>query len=286
MQNYRALMNDLEYDESLIMFIKELKRTLQDDWDEVVAITGGKEGIGKSTLAMIIGFLTDDNFDIRKNISYLPTTKEVEEKFNNLNQYEILVIDEAIKVLYKLNWMDKLQIRINQLYATERKQNKATILCIPRLRDLNEQFRNHKVHVNIHIVARGYAIAFVRDDYNFATVDPFHLKETDKMLEKLRVNRRIMEIDLGERLAIYRKVPNYFFDFVFPQLPEEIFNAYKQIGTEYRSQKLDKEQETAKSLVLLGYRAGLTQDELASCARVTQSTISRWIRESEGITAL
>lgn len=274
---FRELILNLELDESLVYFTKELKKTLLDDWDMVIAITGIREGIGKSTLEILLGYLVDKDFDLEKNMSYLPTTKEIEEKFYALNQYQLLGIDEAIKILYKLKWMDRLQIAINEMYATERKQNKATALCIPRIRDLNEQFRNHKVNINIHIVARGYAVVFRRDDFNFASVDPWHLKETEKLLEKLRMNRKIMEIVLDERMSIYRKCPTYWFDFVFPPLPKPIFDKYKDIGIQKRKERLNIAIEETKRIAFILHQHGVTQDVIAKGLNTNQQTISDWL---------
>jgi predicted XRE-type DNA-binding protein len=279
---FRELILNLELDESLVYFTKELKKTLLDDWDMVLALTGVREGVGKSTLEILLGYLVDKDFDLEKNMSYLPTTKEIEEKFYALNQYQLLGIDEAIKILYKLKWMDRLQVAINEMYATERKQNKATALCIPRIRDLNEQFRNHKVNINIHIVARGYAIVFRRDDFNFASVDPWHLKETDKLLEKLRMNRKIMEIGLEERMSIYRKCPTYWFDFVFPPLPKPIFDKYKDIGIQKRKERLDIAVEETKRVAFILHQHGVAQSIISKGLNIPQSTLSDWLIKAFG----
>lgn len=229
-ENAREMINELPMDEDLLDLAKHVRSALKDKFDSVICISGSREGIGKSTFSMLFGYLVDPYFDLEKNIAYLPTYEEMESKFNALHSRAYFDVDEAIRVLYKMNWMNKLQQQLVQMYATERKQCKATGLCIPRIRDLTEQFRNHKVHLIIHVVSRGYAVSFTRDDYNWATDDPWNLRETDKLLRKLARGRRIHEMSLEDRVKCYKKIPSYMGDFVFPNLPKPIRDEYQRIG--------------------------------------------------------
>lgn len=277
-------MADVEIDESFYNFIKELKKALRDDWDAVTAITGILEGIGKSSLAIIKGYLLDSKFDLIKNISYLPRYSEIEAKFMALDQYQQLDVDEAVKVFHKHKWMDRFQQRLIEMYATERKQNKATDVLMPRIKDFTENFRNHKIHFNIHLVSRGYAVVFIKDDFNYASNDPWHLKETDKLLEKLRMNRKIIQIPLEQRMEYYRKVPNYFFDFIFPPLPTKVFAEYKRIGFALRQTKQIQTfgLESIRLLQEEFYRVwakGTSIKEIATETRFPESTVGYWIRK-------
>ena len=124
---------------NLLLFSYFIKRRLRKNWDIVLAISG-EEGVGKSSLALWLGYLVDKRFDLLKNVAYLPTPQEIRDKFYHLDRFQILIIDEAIRSLHKYGWMEKLQRMLLEMYATERKQNKCSIMCIPRFKDLSEFF--------------------------------------------------------------------------------------------------------------------------------------------------
>ena len=108
-----------------------IRKRLREDWDVVIAVTG-QEGCGKSTLAIELGMAVDKNFDLEQNIIYIPDYKLIAKKITEeLKKYSVLIIDEAIKTMYKRRWQARAQIFLNQLYSICRKQNIATILCMP-----------------------------------------------------------------------------------------------------------------------------------------------------------
>ena len=171
-QQMLNLIKQLPLDKNMISMCNAIHDRLDDDKDVVIAIDG-EERIGKSTLSILLGFILDNRFDLEKNVAYLPTANEIESKFRMLKSKQYFSVDEAVKAFYKLHFMDRLQVRINEMYATEGWQNKITSLCIPRFTDLNEYFRNHRVKFWIKVIDRGKAIAFAKDEIN----DMWHLKE-------------------------------------------------------------------------------------------------------------
>lgn len=218
---------------SLRSFCRSSLERVADDWDMVIAITG-EEGSGKSTLGGVLAKEIDPKFDWIRSVAYLPTHKEVEDKFFSLQSKQVFLVDEAIKVLYKLKWADKLQIRINEMYATERWQNKITILCIPRFTDLNEMFRNHRVKIWIHVIERGHAVAFIKDDTNIFFSDPWHLKENAGKILKYTKNKKSVILATEEKITMFKRSINYWFDFSFPTLSEEDEQTYRQIKADMR----------------------------------------------------
>jgi len=231
-------------DPNLIRFTKLIRRRLKQDWDLVIAITG-EEGCGKSTLGMILGTLTDPRFDLQKNVSYLPDEKEIREEFRRLKKYQCYVIDEAIRSLYKMNFMTNLQQSLIQMWATERFQNKCTILILPRFRDLTENFRNHRVKIWIHVITRGHAIVYIRDD-DAHSMDPWLFDYTFKYKFKAFKRRDIASVPIEERLRVERKLRNYLFDFTFPDMSPEDKELYSKLKHESRLIYLDQEKESAK----------------------------------------
>lgn len=229
----------------LISFTNLVRKRLRQDWDLVISITG-EEGCGKSTLAMLVAGLIDPRFDFQKNVSMLPNEKEVREEFSALKRYQCYVIDEAIRALYKMNFMSGLQQMLVQMWATERFQNKATILILPRFKDLTENFRNHRVKIWIHVLARGHAVVYLRDD-DPHTMDPWQFDYMSKYKFKKFVRRNIATIPLEERLKLERKMRNYLFDFEFPDLDPIDKAKYNELKQLSRIEFADKQQEDEKN---------------------------------------
>lgn len=124
-------------------FVKILKQRLRGDWDIVIALTG-EEGVGKTTLGILLAQAIDKEFTMQKNVAFIPDEKQIMEGFNGLPPLSAYLIDEAVKALNKWSWFNSLQQAIIKMYAVARFQNKCTILCMPRFRDLTENFRNHR----------------------------------------------------------------------------------------------------------------------------------------------
>ena len=238
-------------------FIEVAKQRLQINYDFVVAIAGIDPGVGKTALAIQIGMGIDDNFTLRNNIAYIPQMEHIEKQFMGFPKYSCFLIDEAIKVLYKLNWMDKLQQSLNELYDLERKRNICTILCIPRFIDLNEHFRHYRVKVWIQILSRGQAIVYIRDPDEHC-IDPWHIKESYELKKKLwyDARKKIADIDINERIEVAKKLNNYLTHFEFGPLSPRLENQYLDILDEKKQEylKLKEEQTKVKENTKIGPR--------------------------------
>lgn len=230
-----------QLDKELLVFCNLVKRRLRADWDIVLGITG-EEGCGKSTLAMLLAGLIDEKFDFEKNVSFLPDAEEITKEFTSLKKYQCYVIDEAIRALYKLNFMTNLQQTLIQMWATERFQNKATIMVIPRFRDLTENFRNHRVKIWIHVITRGHAVVYIRDD-DPHTMDPWQFDYMQKYKQKVFGRTNVAAVDLNKRLNVERKMRNYLFDFKFPDMDPIDKNTYESLKHKSRLDFMDSEKE-------------------------------------------
>jgi len=190
-----------------------------------------------TTLGIIQGYLIDRNFDLIKNIAYIPDATQISRQFNELPKYSYFLIDEAIKALYKLGWYSLVQQSIVKMYATERYQNKCSCVIIPRFRDLTENFRNHKVQYWFHVITRGYGVCFVRDE-DKDVKDPWHFDENLKYKTKFS-RGAIRNLTLRKVITAEKRTKNYLFDFSFPQLPDKIENVYKKLRNTSRKWQSD-----------------------------------------------
>jgi len=202
------------------MISEKARLKVRQDYDCVIAITGS-EGVGKSSMAIRLGMAIDDNFSMEKNILFSPIETEVKDAVTKLPKYSVIILDEAIKVLYKLNWNTKLQKMLNTLYTLCRKENKVTILCIPRLTDLSEMFRNHRVKIWIHISRRGCAMVFLKNDSPFSD-DTWSFKIMQKRTDKINWSA----IEFEKQISMVKKLPTFFGAFHFHDLDPRVKNRY------------------------------------------------------------
>ena len=198
--------------------------------DIVIAISGD-EGEGKSTLAIEIGMAVslaaDLEFRLDKNMIYTNETMELREKLVKLPKCSPIIPDEAIKFLYKLNWASAGQKYINTLYSLARKENKITILPIPRFTDINEYFRNHRVKIWIHIIKEGSAVIFAKNKSAFNYRDSWNIQDNEKIIEKIRKRKKSMFFSTWDWIRAYRNCPNFVLFFHFPKLPDAVYGQYE-----------------------------------------------------------
>lgn len=232
---------------SIKQFSKEIQIHLREDYDCVIAITGIFEGIGKSSLGVKLGKGIDPHFSITKNILYSPTQKAMKDLIFGLPKYSVVDADEAIKILYKLKWADKMTIYMNQLYALCRQENLATILPMPRIQDFVEFFRNHKIKFWLFVIERGVAAVFFKDWNPFAP-DPWYMKENFKIIQKYRLNKKTIFYSRDEKIAALKRCTNFVGILEFPDLTEEEKFEYKENKRQFSYADIDAESNTVDTV--------------------------------------
>ncbi len=210
------------------------RKRVRKDWDLAIAITG-EEGIGKSTAGIQIARRVDTDFELDRNILFSPTKKEMQQKIReDLPKYSVLDADEAMKILYKLDWQKDIQKKLNKIYALCRKENLVSIFCIPRFKDLNEYFRNHRIKVWIHVIERreNYARAVVMfKDTNPVHEDPWHLKKLKKASknEKKYKSNIFSSLSEKEQIRFFKKSPSFYDVITFKPLPKTMREKYEEL---------------------------------------------------------
>ena len=278
-------------------FISGIKQRLRSKYDLVIAITG-EEGVSKSCLGIWLGFLLDDNFNIEKNVAYLPSSLEIKDKFNSLKRFSVLDIDESCRGLNKKKWHDKLQQDLVDLYTTERFRNICSLVLMPRFKDFTESFRNHRIKIWIHILHRtstyAQAVVYVRDDDKDCEF-PWHQKENYKLKLKKFRGKKVSERRLSDKLTYERRTTNYLLDFKYPKLPEEIEKAYDYLKLESRKKiKSVEDERIGKTLTekwknslikainyIIKSNPKFTQGEVANLVGLSQQTISKVIKKNK-----
>jgi energy-coupling factor transporter ATP-binding protein EcfA2 len=127
-------------------------------------------------------------FEFNKNMSFLDSHQDVKNKYNSLDKYGAMIIDEGSKNLHKYNWQSKTQFMLVQMSDTERYQNKCCFVCFPNFKELNPTFRNDRIMARLYVYYRSNAkrysscILSVKDE-NRHIIDPWHTDTNAKMYE-------------------------------------------------------------------------------------------------------
>lgn len=270
----------------LVKLAREIRKGLREDYDFVCAITG-REGSGKSTLMIILMILIDRKTNLQKQLSLLPTTGEIKRMFKRIKQYGVLGIDEAIKILFKQDWYNVLQKIIVQMYATERFQNKATFLCIPRFKDLNENFRNHRVNCWIDVLDRGVAFVKVPIPVPYFA-DPWMMVEMEKKYRFILKTKRGSQITIEEMERIEKKNPCFVDRIYFPDLPAQIKELYLKLKIEAREKEAkgdledvpkDKVRRAMALQIIRDKGANMKNKEIAEKYEISESMVKLLARE-------
>ena len=259
---------------------------VNNDFDCVVAVTGD-EGVGKSSLAMWLAMLTDKKFSVKDSVVFSPKTQDAISQVKKLHRYGSIVMDEGIKMAYKLNWQNKVQQLLNMVYTLNRAENKMTIICIPQFTDLNTFFRKHRVYFWIHVYARGRAVVFKKIPNPYGQ-DPWMLDKNHKKI-LLAFLKKGHNYDAYDVLQMLRSNPTFFHEFSFPDMPEEFKEEYNRLKEEYRYDGMELSQERSaviedRNKLIIKLREFINVKEIASLVSVGERTIFHVLKnENENV---
>ena len=228
---------------------KTVIKNLRADNDFCIAITGDYEGIGKSTLAIHLAMEIDKRFNIKENVLFQPTHKELKEKLSTLPKYSVIVADEAIRILHKQEWYKPDQLYLNKVYALGRQYNQATIFCMPSVHDFNKFFREQKLHLWINVFKRGWGMVITKWR-NPAGADMWLLKDVQKTIDSqlIRSGKTSITPNTAMRLVHAKRARNIISIIRFPDLDKKVKKEYVSLKSEHQLEAIDDELDpTGKS---------------------------------------
>jgi len=201
-------------------------------------------------------------FSFKNNMSFLDESENVKNKFNGLDKYHPMIIDEGSKNLHKYQWNNKLQFLLVRMSDTERWQNKSVYVCFPNFKELNPAFRNDRVLMRIYLYDRNiverYAscILSLRDANRYIT-DPWHNDENAKSYEYLLKKVPIALRTPRHVLSTEKKLKNYAGNFDVPSLEviaPKIWNIYMGYKSYYANKDssgvIEDDEESVKVIKL------------------------------------
>ena len=277
-------------DHNLLLFAREIRRELREEGHVAIGVTG-YPGKGKSNTVALLGALIDKNYTFDKNICFIPTSREIEDKYMSFPKYSFFHIDEASRGLHKHKWHDKVQQKINELYDTEREGHfLCTTLIMPRFQNFTENFRNFMITYWIDIPQKGIAV-FYKKDEDKDVRDPWHMDENYKAKMKKWRGKRIFERSVGEKIRVEQITDCYWFYCQIPPIPKEIWGQYQLLKKESRiapeeqvasmdpAERRQRESLEKENKIIELYNKGLKYTQISVVMGIGHSTVSRYVRQ-------
>lgn len=154
------------------VFIKSVQKAINDHWDYVVVIDG-REGSGKSSLALHMKAL----YDGRYNLDHvLFDAQDLLDEMQHAPKRSCIVLDEAIVSLYKRDSLKEFQTLLVKAFAIVRARELFFILVLPNYFDLDTALRtraNHRLYVHARRIegnlVRGYVKVYKPQRTEFTT---------------------------------------------------------------------------------------------------------------------
>jgi hypothetical protein len=296
-----------EYDKAPLDIETKLKRfvvlgysRVRTNRDLFIACSG-KEGEGKSNTINILGYLMDENYDLEKNVLYTPNAKEMTEKLTyrkylaqgitppntSLKPYSFINIDEAIRILFKMEQWSGIQRFLKKLFALARSENKIVGFCIPDFLDMGSGFRA-RMDYWINMEQRGLASVEVRSTNKYRT-DRWNLDDNMRTYEKYLGRRKYGDITPEQNVEIQAKISkNFLTSFQVPKLPDALDKKYNQLKEQHDfnetahddnadekvSPRLKRYYEGIVTLMkLLNEKYEYTHDKLAEVTKIPVGTV-------------
>lgn len=240
-----------------------LSRPTKSNKDQVI-IVSGDEGDGKSSFSLNLARTMYKNFNIWKHIVYTESIQEYRDKYKYMDTNGVLSIDEAIKLMYKMDFMKTDQKDLHKAFAADQRKEKHGIyfLNIPHLTDLQTYYRERRAKVWIEILPREYfeegkvgAVVFRKPRIPFlpSGTDPWLFNDNYKRFMTM-LNRR--GYDLNEVLKIMRNHPFYMGEVLMDKLPDNVYQYYLECR-ERAKQEYQQASETEEGKLEQKYRKAL-----------------------------
>lgn len=109
--------------------------------DKIIAVTG-REGYGKSTLALQLALAVDEDLSVDQIIF---NRDRLEDRLRVADPGEVLIVDEAGISMFSQEWWDEMQRQIIKRLVSGRVKGLRIFFVSPHLKMLNNQIRNRRL---------------------------------------------------------------------------------------------------------------------------------------------
>lgn len=232
-------------------FIQLIKNRIDEDLDAII-IVEGKEGTGKSSLAVKLGYELDISFSLDNIIYSMDIATNL---IYSLSPGSVIIWDEACYDMSRRDAMTKTNKQIIKMAMATRSRNLIHLVCIPHIEDLETYIAERRACYTLSVFMRGKT----RGYYNIK-------------FPKLYKNKH------G---AIKTNWITLFKNMRFKKLPTEIDIEYKNRKEKYSRAKL--EDLTGQNSTDNRYNEykemkemGLKDKEIAQKWNITPAAVCQW----------
>lgn len=128
------------------------------DTDHFMLIVG-KEGSGKTTLAMQSAAWIDPDFNL-DNVCFTP--EHYVEMVKSAKKGSALVVDEGGVALYSRESLSAINIQITKLFMLQRQKNLVVIVNCPSYWDIDAYIRRHRISTLIRVIEQGKYCGYIQ----------------------------------------------------------------------------------------------------------------------------
>lgn len=195
-----------KHHQTLIFLAKFLRDRIANEGDNHVTVEGGT-GSGKSHFTIVLMFLVSHLnktlFDLDKQMLFIPSQKELEEKWKAVPHKQVLCLDEAMRALHKHDWYNKEQQALNLHVKTERRKLNTVLYNIQSFHELTKTFRDSNIHARILIIRKyGYTVRLPDESHD--EPDKWHMSDNIKIMRSY-TNKHGIFLPPKERLALEKR---------------------------------------------------------------------------------
>lgn len=204
-------------------FMKYLLYRNLANYDSMVLLTSEK-GTGKSSAAIMMARewcrIIGIRFDPGRHIAY--NNADVMRKIDNLNKFEPIVCDEAIRFASSADWAKKENKELKKKLAQVRTKHLLYILCFPlKIYKLEKNYLESFVNYWLDLFGRGTGAIYVKD--RNPTADSWRMN----MFNKIGSYTEFTNVSKVEQLL--KKHPNFWNIIKFPKPPEWLYTRYLKV---------------------------------------------------------
>lgn len=193
------------------------------NYDSMILITSEK-GTGKSSAAIMLARywckLLGIKFSPERHIAY--NNADVMRKIDNLNKFEPIICDEAIRFASSEDWAKKENKELKKKLAQVRTKHLLYILCFPlKVYKVEKTYLENYVNYWVDLYGRGEGAIYVRDK------NPVH--DSWRMKEFANIGSYTEFTIKSKVLNQLKKHPNFWLQIKFPKVPAWLYEQYLKV---------------------------------------------------------
>jgi hypothetical protein len=193
------------------------------NYDSMILITSEK-GTGKSSAAIMLARqwckMIGIKFDPSRHIAY--NNADVMNKIDNLNKFEPIICDEAIRFASSEDWAKKENKDLKKKLAQVRTKHLLYILCFPlKIYKVEKTYLENYVNYWVDLYGRGVGAIYVRDKN--PVQDSWRMKDFGLVGSYTEFSNQ------QKILQQLKKHPNFWIQIKFPRPPRWLYEKYMKV---------------------------------------------------------